>query len=349
MSAIDRALTIVDQLDPEEKWYKDLTAEVLRESYASIPHPKSWWFLIYKIRFVWQLNRALSSLHHSNQFLNNMILQMPGVSILATYLRDKHHLNGLYVCSSFEAFQKKLEEMSQMPGDSRCAWIIDATLDTESSHKITVCFEKKGDSFKIAILDALGNSPEDFSPTIATASAEWIKKHVAEFHRLPYGLYVLWYIYHSIIDLKQAQIYFSSVERQHSTFGCDTFSLRDAKTYLKSPDFFDTIQVEDCIVSHKGQELELSEIKVLPPLFMKGAQSLRLLDESLKTSLADHISEGVNHYTTQRTIKYYLIVLEALRLLTAEKIRSLMSKTLITAQRPPVSRDQFPLTLNDIR
>jgi hypothetical protein len=47
------------------------------------------------------------------QVLEDDLLAMAGIAILAAYLRTKKRLNNLFVCKSLEAFQKKLDEISR--------------------------------------------------------------------------------------------------------------------------------------------------------------------------------------------------------------------------------------------
>jgi hypothetical protein len=235
-------------------------------------------------------------------------LGMPGVAMVASYLKEKHHLDHLYVCSSLEAFQKKLEEIGHSPSDIRAALVIpwgfmhrtdaNANYTGNPGHKLAVCLEKKAGLMKVAIIDSL---EEEELGTNTHLVKKGPAQHVLE-NESTLDI-VLWYIHHSAVDLSKTELYYCQPDIQYAGFGCETFSLRTAVSFLRYPHFFDRILTEPVIVGRDrsplffqqtlgksgsklflqltigsdGSKLFLRKITHLPLPFLKGTQSSRVL------------------------------------------------------------------------
>ncbi|MBP7074227.1 MAG: hypothetical protein KBA81_02455 [Rhabdochlamydiaceae bacterium] len=298
---------------------------------------------------------------------DEICMQMPGVAIIGTYLRRKHGLANLFVCASMEAFQNKLNEISRMKGNIRMAmivpgWTMPGSTKVEAEHKIPICVEKIGHEVKIAFLDSLGCDPSDE-----------IDSFYQNANDLEEGLEtVLHYIHNSSLDKKNTQVYCCSVDRQRQDFGCETFSLKDAVSFLRDPHFFDKIVTTPLQVESKNNQMTFFEIHLLPPSFMKGTQSFKKLDcyfimypitqaseelkddpelqqeiAKVKQSINNHIihisyendptkngTEIQNHYNQHRSLKYHLILLNALKSTPAKELQAIISETLLETRRP---------------
>ncbi|MGH2613150.1 MAG: hypothetical protein ACRDFB_08920 [Rhabdochlamydiaceae bacterium] len=304
-----------------------------------------------------------SRLFHDVEFdqdREDVKLGMPGVAMIASYLKEKHRLDHLYVCNSLEAFRQKLEEISHSLGDIRAALVIpwdfmyraseNEKYIGDATHKIAVCVEKKADLMKVAIIDSLS---EDLANTrVIKAPAE---------HLTPGGNslnIILWYIYHSQVDLSKAEIYYCQPDIQWSTFGCETFALRTAVSFLRYPHFFDKIVTSQLTIKENGNEFSLQKITHLPLVFLKGVQSRSVLCNlvgeylekiklrppiqellDLYNALKKHVVEIDNTmrnlYISRRSHKYHQMVLTACKILSEEKIAQILKKTLLTDVSSP--------------
>jgi hypothetical protein len=259
-------------------------------------------------------------------------LELAGVAITATYLKEKKGLQNLFVCASLDVLKAQVANIRKMPGDVRAAFIVSECSDDDDDededyfHCSVVCVEKKGSTLKVAHLDSLG---------VGTAELEPQRERRED----------------------QTELYFSSVKRQSLGYGCESFALRDAVAFLEDPQFFDKIQTKKLIGSLQGNRLEYNEIIALPPAFMRGTQSTKILDayfaahsgknsadeiSALKKSLAKHVhpiakgrSKQRNYYIVERTLKYQSIMMSALKYLSKQEVKSIISKSLIVDATPP--------------
>lgn len=297
---------------------------------------------------------------------------MPAVAVLATYLEAKKGVTNLFVCKSHEAFQKKLTDIVRYMGNIRVAMVVtdwaevsksddpkDGDYGTDATHKLAVCVEKKGEKIKIAILDPLGTHKSEISPGKALASAESLR--YADLGGLDY---LLWAICHSGLNLQETTLYYSKVERQNTLFACETFALRDGIAFLKDPNFFDHLETQKLLFKEGKAALTLFKIKSLPPAFMQGAQSVKLLNKysngdhdpeelkALNEKVSKHFIEvsgkNQNHTFNQKSMKYMLLVTAALEVLPPEQLQAIVRRTLLTAPRVPLAEDLTIRTLSDI-
>jgi hypothetical protein len=321
---------------------------------------------------------------HPESFIHlifdNDELTMPGVAILATYLRKRKGLDNLFVCKSLEAFQKKLNEISRLEGNTRQALVLtdwpevdeeqdlkDGEYGADIAHKLAVCIEKTGAQIKIVILDPMAYDDDDneISPHLIFSAAKDLKYISLE------GIgYPLWYIFHSSLNLKNTSIYYSAIHRQNTFTGCETFALEDGIAFLRDPHFFDNIRTKRLLFKEGEAELRLHKINSLPPAFMWGAQSLTLLRayvqenektqdpkqlqaiETLKRKVESHLIEVngklQNHYNNQKSLKYHLIADASLEKIPTKKLQQIINETLLTTPRLPLAEDKFPQTLSDL-
>lgn len=295
-------------------------------------------------------------------------LAMSGIAILATYLRVKKGIDNLFVCKSLEAFQKKLDEISCLKKDIRLALVMtdwpeikeeqaqeDEEYRSALAHKLVVCLEKKGPQIKIGILDPMGIDDDDISPARILASASDLK------FALMSGIdAILWYIYHSSLNMEQTSVYYSKVRRQKTLTGCETFALTDGLSFLRDPHFFENLRAQRLLFKEGKAELKLYKIKLLPPDFMCGTQSLKLLKKYTQKNptlpslfhqkIAKHLVEVdgklQNHSINHKSMKYHLIVAAALEKITTKGLQQIIHETLLTTPRLPLGN--APQTLSDI-
>jgi hypothetical protein len=284
-------------------------------------------------------------------------------------------LNNLFVCKSQEAFQKKLEEISRLEGDTRLALILtdwpevdeehdkeDGEYGADTTHKLAVCIEKSGPRIKIAILDPMADEDDVISPFQVLASPKDLK-----YIHLDGVGYPLWYIFHSSLDMTNTSIYYSPIKRQRTYTGCETFALTDGIAFLRDPHFFEKVQAKTVIIQEEGLQLKLHRIESLPPAFMAGTQSLKLLNkyyeknlerqdpkamEELRRKVNKHLVEvdGTlqNHYTNQKSIKYHLITAASLEITPTMELQQMIRETLLTTPRLLSIKGQPPQTLSDL-
>ncbi|HEY5235442.1 MAG TPA: hypothetical protein VIJ14_04625 [Rhabdochlamydiaceae bacterium] len=316
---------------------------------------------------------------HSEPFISQIFeddeMNMPGVAIVAAYLRQKKAVNNLFVCKSHEAFQQKLEEVSRLEGNVRLALIMadspeqeeehdkkDGEYGSDFSHKLAICIEKTGTQMKIAILDPMISKKTMVSPVLVHAPLKTMKYVQLD------GLgYALWEIFHSSLDIANTSIYYSSVKRQRNYSGCETFALYDGVAFLNDPHFFEKVQVRKTVLKEDDLQLKLNKIETLPPAFMVGTQSLKQLNEyyeknetqqdpkameELKRKVGKNLIEvdGTlqNHYNEQKSIKHHLLTLAALELLSTTELQQIIRDPLLTVSRLPLTEGQAPKTLSDL-
>ena len=304
---------------------------------------------------------------------NDGFLLMKGVALVARYLRKKKNLENLYVCTSLEALQNQLNEISKLK-EGRFAFVIPDDLEDreeedkeykgDAGHKIAVCVEKTPQGVQIAILDALGWSidPEDNnapSPKKLRSSAKQ-----AQYKEIREESAILWYIMQSqLYSPETTKIHVSTVSRQHAGYGCETFSLRDAISFLKDRDFFKKIVSDTLTAQENKASYSLQPIIFLPPAFMRGAHSRKLLTsyaeeysrifpqhikevEALQKKLQESVDQR-NEYISYKSYKYHLMALTALLELETQEIEKMISEAGIVAPCKPLLPGYAPQTLSD--
>ncbi len=137
--------------------------------------------------------------------------------------------------------------------------------------------------------------------------------------------------------------------------------MKGAIAFLKDPHFFSDIKADSVLLKDQGPDqkmysLQLHRITALPPKFMKGVQSLELLEDYSNTYLKDkesqkeklwqntrrHIFEDENGkwqngYMGGKSFVYHEFLLTALKTLKEEELTQIMQKTLLRAYRAPDS------------
>lgn len=372
---VDRAASISL---PKDVWYQKARPMVDRNVVKSVvgedAHDK------FESDLRAEFQKLASSNQHTASFVQQIfndddLLTMQGVAIIATYLKEKHRLNNLFVCNSLEAMQNKLAETQNSKEDGRYALVIgnycevpdqigeqtDAPSEYTSTvnHKIMIGVEKKGSEIKVVLMDALDEDLEGVSPKFVLSPVRDLE------HSFGVNIEViLWYLC-QVLSPENTKIYYSNVNRQNTYYGCETFALKDALFFLRDPAFFEKIQVETKLLTENQYHLILGEIQSLPPAFMKGAQSRRLLaqynesetysskeeKENLKTHVTNHLvsveDKQHNYYINRQSFKYHLFVLNVLKVMSEEAIQSVIQKTFLRAYR--AKNGEFPKTLSDLR
>lgn len=235
-------------------------------------------------------------------------LKMPGVALIASYLMQKHHMTGLYVCQSIGAFQEKLAEINQSNADTRIALIIPATIYSprfdpypQSQHKVAVCIEKSNGHTKIAVMEPHQFKKEpSISPKNIVSALDDLQRvdptKKAQLH-INCKEFIFWHIIHSAhFDLNKTSLYLSTVPREQ-LLGCETFSLKDGMAFLKNPNFFNQIKAESFSepIEWQGHQGFIQNIVALPAEFMKGTQSISAIKQYHK-DLPDLAKRPLSHF-----------------------------------------------------
>lgn len=282
---------------------------------------------------------------------NEYNLWMPGLAVGAHYLSNKAKVKGLIVCQTLKAFQKKFNEVLNHPEDQRCAFILPCIsskaglLPDTAQHKVCVCFEKKGSEVHLAIMDSQPVELE-FNPSHCQVNDDlWEDRDGFTGQELLFRP-----ILKSSFEGLNAHFYISSVMRQKRG-GCAVYSLRDGVEFLRDPDFFKKLTMTEEEVSITD-ELKIKFIKTLPPAFMVGSQSMKLLkdyevnspekmdekfptkNKTLKTSLANtviRVKEGEqNHYISWKMYKYNKIIINKLKNSSVKELQQIFKEFLVT-------------------
>lgn len=296
---------------------------------------------------------------------------MQGLSIIASYLKQKHQVENLFVCDSLEAFQAQLKQIADSPNDIRASLVIPlkgmgkgSSKKPSYQHKAIVAVEKKDGKLKIIYLDGEPGPVEK----------ELLEKSPHELKSLEKGGYstpVFWCINQCQIK-GEVELFQSNVKREYGAYGCETIALRDAVDFLKSPDFFDKIKCKaDPAIP------EIAEVDFLPARFMKTTQSRTVLKQymednpekarapietarsgakSLKKTFKRNTAMGYdkngtrrkqNHYVSFRSYKYHAMGLEAMNSMTTDELKAVIADTFIKVDHPVMKRNQ-PKTLHDL-
>jgi hypothetical protein len=367
--------------DPKP-WHRLVREKISKEAYRYIS-PQTYSQID---EFRWNVEKKLVddseklSDRHPEAFVKQILdddeLTMQGLAILAAYIRRTKGLDNIFVCKSLEAFQKKLDEIGRLEGNIRLSMVLtdwpevqdehdkkDGEYGADITHKLAVCIEKTGSQVKIVILDPMSAHEDDISPVKVLSTAKDLKYVDIE------GVdYLLWYIYHSSLDMKNTSVYFSTIRRQRTYTGCETFAFNDAIAFQRNPRFFDHIRTKKLRITEGEAELKLYKIESLPPAFMRGAQSLRLLKEyveereksqdpetlqniaTLKRKVETHLVEVdgklQNHSNNQKSIKFHLIAANSLGMISTEELQKIIKETLLTTPRLALANG--PQTLSDL-
>lgn len=338
-----------------------------------------------KMEWLTTTSQALMAKHSSNPLVGRYFmgrsmewslrmpswtLNMPAVALIATYLKEKKGLDGLYVCSSLEAFRDQLSLLSEMKDGEKKAFIIAARPWSEhfndipdTQHKVSICVEKIKGRLHIAVLNSQPH-PGDRQITLFKKSVEDIRNGKG----ISLTGVIFWYIFQSNLNLENVELYYSMVPRERQ-YGCETYALKDSITFLKGSDFFKKSKFFD-FMGHK-------EIGLLPPEFMKGTQSISELEhyrkdhselantpfshsknnkpcaewniqECLKAHTVSVNGKDQNHYISQRSFKYHLIAIELLKTMSTEELVKAIKKSLVEPLVPYQWDPKNPKTLNDL-
>lgn len=293
-----------EDLSPPPAWHEKIRATIPREDYFYGPKLDSKRTKVIREEFDEKIIDECKNLEeesktpHVKTVFDDDSLKMPGVAILAAYLRRKKGLDNLFVCKSLEAFQAKLNEISQWKGNIRIAFVLpcgpedrtddDEEYDGDAGHKIALCLEKVGDSIKIVLLDSLGSNPRDYNPIIAKSPAEHLQESPGD------DTVILWYIFHSQLDWNKTEFYYSFGSRQETGYCYETFALKDAISFLQDPQFFDKIKKSKVVIEAPARNIriQLQQIDQLPPAFMKGTQDNAALEDYIQHYPQVNTSEG---------------------------------------------------------
>jgi len=247
-------------------------------------------------------------------------LWMPGVALIASYLKEKKGLEGLSVCASKKAFTRTLERILCEGKDGKYALIVGGGHSDEDypMHKVSICVEKKDGVSSVVFMDSFGRT---------TYSGE---------------------IYESVLQLckrKNAPLYFSRLQREFGGYGCAIFALQDSISFLQEPDFFKKID-------HKTSGGVLY-IDSLPPAFMIGTQSVgkiviymetvkeavytetipgrkkSLQEYTIRNCVLNPYGKEENHYITKKMLKYMHFIASAVKTMKTEEIQKVIGETFV--------------------
>jgi hypothetical protein len=249
-----------------------------------------------KHEHVASINRKSPSplLTYSRYSDGKIMPSMEGLSVLSSYLIDKHKLksnafknDSIFVCHSLQNLQEELKKIqTNLARGEGCrrAFVV-AThstshgLDSENrsygrfedfpQHIFTVVVEAKGQELHIALLDPMldyGNqtiNPNHVGLASTMQNVPFTEMELVLSHIVEANL--------NLNSTKFIKLYYSSVPREKSN-GCWAFALKDAVAFINTPDFFDHDNVKKSNVMTTIHDLELKKINTLPSRFMATAQ-----------------------------------------------------------------------------
>ncbi len=255
-------------------------------------------------------------------------LWMPGVAMIATHLKEKKGLDGLFVCAHRKALCAKIEEIIANPKDQRCALIVGTSNDDKDFplHKMSICIEKKEGELRIAVLDSYGS--DCYSSNIVDEIVKICEK----------------------TGCKDPEIFLSIARREAAGYGCGVFALQDAVSFLQDKHFFQCLDFS-WTKTYGNRKIEINTL--LPAGFMIGAQSMRLVEEyrknegqkvfdqpilGRKKTLQAYLKRNVlvidgkkqNHYITKKTLQYQQFITSALKELKTAEVKGMIYATLLT-------------------
>lgn len=258
------------------------------EPVPSLDEPLNEWsqshILLFHDKIAKSPQKASPMLMWSRWSDKNICPSIEGLKKLGRLLTRKHHLqeDSLRVCDSLQAFQKELNEiqhqMETVPGDFRKAFIVpthssrwgqkeDKTYAKRSEeypqHILAVAVERKGNQLNIVLLDPMVRHRND----IIKAECIGLGPQMEGIEFSEQEL-VLSHIVNTTLNPQTTTLYHSNVLREKSN-GCWVFALKDAITFLKGPQFLNTIRTSTTRQIH---QFKLTTIETLPVEFIKVAQ-----------------------------------------------------------------------------
>lgn len=295
---------------------------------------------------------------HVNWIPGEFGVWMPGTALVGAYLAGKRKLKGLIVCNTLDAFQSKLTEVVNSPGDQRAAFIIPTFkggsqnsgkgfVPNFAQHKVPIVLEKIGNELHIACLDGQPTGQNrDINPSHVQCDKPWDDWKVRDaFNSQELAFRAIT----KAALPANTHLYYTTVVRE-GNYGCAVFALRDAVAFLRDPQFFQKIQVGDDVVQlHNG--MKIKRITELPAAHVIGAQSSSTIESFLSKhteakdlaipgknkTLTDYLKKNrvevkgrlQNHYITRKMFKYNEIVLQAMERLTPAEINQAIQSTLV--------------------
>lgn len=250
-------------------------------------------------------------------------LWMPGISLLATYLKKKKNLKGLFVCASQTALINQINTLITSSDTGRWALIF-PSWGERPLHKSTLLIEKNGDKIEIALLDAIGSSYDPENSILSKVA--------------------------DICENKgnTVRTFYPQVQREFTNYGCAIFALQDSISFLQDPLFFTKLN------SHNGMTVGSRFTQVisdLPPEYMIGTQSAKRLEKYIQThkdstlalpkrkktleeyqkkyTIYDPNGNIQNHYITHKMFKYMWFCITTLKELPSRKIQELIDESLV--------------------
>lgn len=270
-------------------------------------------------------HRRLLEYKQGSNLFDYDTFEIPGIALIATYLKEKKGLKGLFVCESHESFIGKIKEIAKTQNQhERYAFIIE-TRARGQKHKICIGVERKKEKLCLVALDSLGSE--------SSCSAYFFN-------------YVRVQCKKESIDLC---FVISSVRRQFGSSGCSIFALQDAVSFLQDPDFLAKVEIESRV------EKDVSYITRLSPAFMIGMQSVsqfikykediaEVEKEDIpgrKKTLEEYFNQNCikpndpaaakqqNHYITKKILWYQSLIIGALKTSSSEDLKATINKSLI--------------------
>lgn len=307
---------------------------------------------------------------------NFISFSMQGLAVIASDLKQKHHLEHLYVCDSVEAFQDKLLEMSNAE-DFKASFVIPARALSwswsrvqESQHKASVLVEKKEGKLKIVYMDS---EPREVNESLLSKEVSALS-HLDTEEGSP-SFATFWAITHSGIDMNNVELSRFIHKREHANLGCETFALKDAVAFLKTDNFSDKV-----VRAPTPEGSSISPIIALPADFMKTAQSMSQIQKymqdypalanqnlvtrsaaksprTLQQAVQQRTAKGYNkngklvdqnHYTSAFSLKYHRMLLESMEQMETEELKDKINSTFVFKERPLQNRGETPKTMNDM-
>ncbi|OJU81438.1 MAG: hypothetical protein BGO10_01915 [Chlamydia sp. 32-24] len=286
-------------------------------------------------------------------------LWMPGVAMVASYLKEKKQIEGLFVCKTLEALAENLASSLESPNDQRSAFIVGSFSSMNNppfkpnfpQHKSSVCFEIKDGKATVILLDAQPLKNNKYITKSHLSKDIW--ENYNGLHEFTPQEVVMRAILKGIHEAKIPITLFYSQVKREVAYGCEVYALQDAIAFLKDPGFFQKITTNGRKISIRDN-LILESVNYLPPEFMIGTQSINKLKKYVATNsnieneqliskkgektLATYIksyafseeNKEQNHYITKKSYQYLKFVAEALTYLSVEDVQAIVKKSLLT-------------------
>lgn len=245
---------------------------------------------------------------------SNLMPSMEGLAQIGRELSQHYQFpeGSLAVCPTLTEFKEQLNTIQNTPGDFRKAFVIpthssyggrkqDGTIAKRSEefvqHIVAVAAERKGTTLHVAILEPMMGKNANINPH--QVGLDFKENNMVAFTEKEM---ILSYIVSSKLDPNTTVLYHSNVSRLKSN-GCWVVALKDAVKFLKSPNFFNEIKVENTQSSTKIKKFVLKGIEVLPVTFMKTAQFSEQEFDQYFTSHSDQNSEAIRERIAKHVVK----------------------------------------------